>query len=50
MYYDCEDSGYNYRSAVVDECGCVIAWVDEVGESEAQRMVDNHEEWRIACV
>ena len=37
------------RLAVVDECGDVVVWCDEVTEEEAQELVDNHPEWYYRC-
>lgn len=35
--------------AVVDECGDVVAWVSDVGEEEAEKMIQEHEEWYYKC-
>jgi len=41
---------YDFRSAVVDECGDVVAWVDEIGNTKAWELIDNHPEWNIVCI
>ena len=41
---------YGFRTAVVDECGDVVAWVDEIGNMEAWELIDSHPEWNFACI
>ena len=39
-----------YRSAIVDECLCVMYWHDELSEDEVEQILDIHPEWRIMSV
>ena len=36
--------------AIVDECGTVRYWCNELSEFEIQELLDEHEEWRIRCI
>lgn len=39
-----------YRSAIVDECGDVVMWCDEMSQDEIQEILDQHPEWRERCI
>lgn len=39
-----------YRSAIVDELGALVAWCDELTESEKKRIMDNHPEYNFSCL
>lgn len=38
-----------YRSAIVDECGSVVYWCDELIKNEVNKILVNHPEWYISC-
>lgn len=39
-----------YRSAIVDECGDVVYWCDELTDEEVDDILDSHEEWSRKCI
>lgn len=39
-----------YKTAVVDECGTVLYWVEEIGRYEAEQLVKDHPEWSIKAI
>lgn len=40
-----------YRSAIVDECGRVMYWCDELqGEEQIECILDCHPEWQRECI
>lgn len=39
-----------YRTAIVDECGDIIAWVSDIGHMRAMELLDEHPEWHIKCI
>ena len=36
-----------FRSAIVDECGEVMAWVSDLSKEEIDQIMAEHEEWMI---
>lgn len=36
-----------FRSAIVDELGEVMHWCSDLSKAEIDRIMDEHEEWRI---
>ena len=39
-----------YRSAIVDELGCLVAWCSELSNEETERILDEHPEYSISCL
>lgn len=39
-----------YRSAIVDELGYLVAWVCELSDSECDRILNEHPEYTITCI
>lgn len=39
-----------YRSAIVDELGCVKYWCDQLTTCEGQNLLNNHPEWRLEYI
>ena len=39
-----------FRSAIVDECGDVMYWLNELSKSEIAEILANHPEWKKKCV
>ena len=40
-----------YRTAIVDECGWVMFWCDELQDEEQIRSIlDSHPEWSRKCI
>lgn len=39
-----------YRTAIVDECGDIIAWCSDLSEYKIMDMLDEHPEWRRVCI
>lgn len=39
-----------YRSAIVDELGCLVAWVSETDADDVERILDDHPEYSITCL
>lgn len=39
-----------YRSAVVDELGYLVAYCSEIDEDEQNRILDEHPEYTIRCI
>ena len=40
-----------FRSAIVDEIGCVMYWCDELqDENQIECILDNHPEWSRKCI
>ena len=40
-----------FRSAIVDELGCVMFWCDELqGEEQIECILDSHPEWSIQYI
>lgn len=39
-----------FRSAIVDECGYVVYWCNELSENKIYEILEEHQEWRLACV
>ncbi len=40
-----------FRTAIVDECGCVIFWCDELqGNDQIECILDGHPEWSVETI
>lgn len=39
-----------FRSAIVDELGHIIAWCSEFTESEINQILETYTEYRIECI
>lgn len=39
-----------YRSAIVDELGNLVAWCCELSESEKESILDKHPEYTFSCI
>lgn len=39
-----------YKSVVVDECGAVLYFVEEIGRYEAEQLLKDHPEWSIRTI
>ena len=40
-----------FKSAIVDELGCVMYWCDELqDENQIECILDNHPEWNRKCI
>ena len=40
-----------FRSAIVDELGCVMYWCDELqDEDQIERILNSHPEWSRKCI
>jgi len=39
-----------FKSAIVDECGDVVYWCEELSSDEIETILANHPEWRTRCV
>lgn len=39
-----------YRSAIVDELGDVMFWIDELRPDQIECILDCHLEWTVKCV
>lgn len=39
-----------YRSAIVDELGNLVAWCCELSERDKNRILDDHPEYAISCL
>ena len=40
-----------YRSAIVDECGWVVFWCDELqDEDQIECILEGHPEWSRKCI
>ena len=40
-----------FKSAIVDELGCVMYWCDELqDENQIECILDNHPEWSRKCI
>ena len=40
-----------YRTAIVDETGCVMYWCDELqGAEQIECILDSHPEWRLQSI
>lgn len=48
-YYD-DEYVSEYRSAIVDECGGVVAWCDNLSGNEIDEYLETHEEYKCECV
>lgn len=43
--------GYmEYRTAIVDECDCVMYWCSDLSGEEINEILDNHPEWWIRAI
>lgn len=40
----------NYKMAIVDECGEVMAWMSELTKDETLQMLEEHPEWKMRPV
>ena len=41
------DIGMNFRMAIVDECGEVVYWMDELTSEETAQALEDHPEWQM---
>lgn len=39
-----------YRTAIVDECDCVMYWCSDLSGEEINEILDNHPEWWIRAI
>jgi len=39
-----------YRTALVDELGDIVAWISDIGRMKAMELLDEHPEWSIKCI
>jgi hypothetical protein len=39
-----------YKSAIVDECGDIVYWCENLTENEIREILANHIEWRRTCI
>lgn len=39
-----------YKSAIIDELGEIVAWCNEFTESEIEEILENHTEYSIRCI
>lgn len=39
-----------YRTAIVDECGDIIAWCDNLSHEERNQILEENPEWSVQCV
>lgn len=39
-----------FKSAIVDECGDVVYWCEELSEDEIEIILTDYPEFRIRCV
>ena len=39
-----------FRTAIVDELGCVMYWCDELKGEEVEEILNNHPEWNRRCM
>lgn len=39
-----------YRTAIIDECGDIVAWVSDIGNMRAMELLDEHPEWTTRCI
>ena len=40
-----------YRSAIIDELGCVMFWCDELrGQEQIDCILDDHPEWSLKAI
>lgn len=39
-----------FKSAIVNECGEVIAWCDDLTEYEINEILEDHVEYLIECI
>lgn len=39
-----------FKSAIVDECGDVVYWCENLTDNEIDEILVNHPEWCIACI
>ncbi len=39
-----------FKSAIVDECGDVVYWCENLTDNKIDEILVNHPEWRIACI
>lgn len=40
-----------YRSAIIDECGYVMFWCDELqDEEQIECILESHPEWNRVCI
>ena len=39
-----------FRTAIVDELGCVMYWCDELKDKEVEDILSNHPEWNRRCI
>ena len=37
----------NFRMAIVDECGDVVYWMDELTKDETLQALEDHPEWQM---
>ena len=37
----------NYKMAIVDECGEVMAWMSDLTSTETEKMLNEHPEWQM---
>jgi hypothetical protein len=39
-----------FKSAIVDECGCVVYWCENLTDNEIDEILTKYPEYRIACI
>lgn len=39
-----------YRSAIVDECGYLVAWCSELSRERVSTILEEHPEYTISCI
>ncbi len=39
-----------FRTAIVDELGCVMYWCDKLKDKEIEDILNNHPEWSRQCI
>ena len=39
-----------YRTAIVDECGDVVMWCEDMDQDEIEEILEDHIEWRMRCI
>lgn len=39
-----------YRTAIMDECGCVVGWCIDMSDDEIDNVLSKHPEYSIGCV
>ena len=39
-----------FKSAIVDECGFIVRWCENLSNIEINEILTNHPEWNITCI